>query len=315
MMQELESRRLMSATLGTDGTVRVNGTDGPDTINVDLALYGAYVAVRETGVVVGAPPAVSYFVAGNVKRIEVNAYGGADTVRISTAITLPTRVDGGAGDDLLSGGSGNDYLFGGSPVGGLLYGGGNDILFGNDGDDFVDGGNGAGVDLLDGGYGADQLLSSGGTGIVTYADRREDLVIDLRGNGMTHSGAAGENDYIYSSIHDVIGGHGNDLIIGSDGADYLWGGDGNDSITGGAGDDELRGGAGDDTVTGGVGADVLYGQDGNDILDARDGGYADVVSGGAGFDVALVDAGFEGMGWYWSYRTDTVFDAEWMLPA
>jgi Ca2+-binding RTX toxin-like protein len=76
------------------------------------------------------------------------AYGGAgnDTIRVAGAITLPTILDGGAGNDTIEGGSGNNIILGGS---------GNDILTG-----------GQGRDLLIGGQGADTIRGKGGDDIL-----------------------------------------------------------------------------------------------------------------------------------------------------
>src|SRR5258705_10964952 len=67
----------------------------------------------------------------NIDAIEVDAGGGNDTVRIDDvngAFTarIPTRIDGGNGDDTLNGGAGAEILVGGN---------GNDRIDGNGGGD------------------------------------------------------------------------------------------------------------------------------------------------------------------------------------
>jgi hypothetical protein len=62
----------------------------------------------------------------------------------------------------------------------------------------------------------------------------------------------------------------------------LDGGAGNDSLSGGAGDDWLAGGAGHDALSGGAGHDTL-------LLDAQDSTAG--ISGGEGFDIAIVSPG------------------------
>ncbi|MEA2170586.1 MAG: hypothetical protein QOF76_3886, partial [Solirubrobacteraceae bacterium] len=89
---------------------------------------------------------------------------------------------------------------------------------------------------------------------------------------------------------DISAGDGNDTIKD----DYavarnikVDGGAGNDTIEGYKGDDTLIGGPGDDTLKGGAGKDTVQGGDGNDILegDKYEAPSADVIDGGAGFDV------------------------------
>jgi CSLREA domain-containing protein len=60
------------------------------------------------------------------------AYGGAgnDTIRVAGAITLPTLLDGGAGNDTLRGGNGNNILLGDSGADILTGGNQRDILIG-----------------------------------------------------------------------------------------------------------------------------------------------------------------------------------------
>jgi dipeptidyl aminopeptidase/acylaminoacyl peptidase len=82
----------------------------------------------------------------------------------------------------------------------------------------------------------------------------------------------------------------NDLLVGTPGDDVICGLGGDDSLIGMDGNDRLLGGPGNDWIAGGRGRDVLNGGDGNDLIDARD-GNPDSVTGGAGEDRVLVDAG------------------------
>ena len=77
-------------------------------------------------------------------------------------------------------------------------------------------------------------------------------------------------------------------INGGDGNDFLYGGNLSDALNGAAGNDFLYGGAGNDTLDGGAGRDFLGGGSGDDMLLARD-GELDVLNGGDGHDVAVVD--------------------------
>jgi hypothetical protein len=106
----------------------------------------------------------------------------------------------------------------------------------------------------------------------------------------TLNGTAGADMIFGLGGNDKIsGGAGNDLLVGGDGNDTICGLDGNDTLIGLGGNDELDGGAGNDSLAGGLGLDTLGGGAGNDTIDARDNSL-DFVSGGSGFDTALVDA-------------------------
>jgi Ca2+-binding RTX toxin-like protein len=135
-----------------------------------------------------------------------------------------------------------------------------------------------------------------------------------------------------TSVGDLVGDEGDNILEGTDGDNLIAGGLGNDEITGGDGDDVLRGDlnsrssggkvGGDDTISGGTGNDriggkagddELYGDEGNDSIWGDDGDdlirgglgndilVGDNFSGGAGADTFILAAG-EG--------TDTIVDFE-----
>lgn len=177
--------------------------------------------------------------------IEVRGQGGNDIITIEQA---PSKIFGGAGDDVLRGGSAVDEIWGGDGNDQIFGGSGNDVLHGENGNDQIEGTDGldqlfgeAGFDVLSGGLDVDQL--SGGS----------------------------EDDLLYGGSHD-------DTLEGGTGRDILQGERGNDTLTGGLGDDTLIGGANDDTLFGGDGSDMLFGDraypetadathpDGNDTL-------------------------------------------------
>lgn len=144
-------------------------------------------------------------------------------------VTTNFKINGQAGNDVITTAAGHDIVYGGSGADTISTGKGNDQLYGGSGDDKLYAGadadhldGGSGNDILDGGTGADVLI--GGTG----------------------------NDTLF-------GGYDNDQLSGGDGNDRLDGGQGNDSISGGNGNDTLTGGAGRDffsiSLTGG--ADVI----------------------------------------------------------
>ncbi len=86
----------------------------------------------------------------------------------------------------------------------------------------------------------------------------------------------------------IVGTQAADVLRGTRGRDVICGLGGNDTIIGGAGADVIYGGPGADILVGGAGNDVLRGGAGNDTLRARD-GRRDIVEGGRGSDLAIVD--------------------------
>lgn len=91
----------------------------------------------------------------------------------------------------------------------------------------------------------------------------------------------GRNTIIGSPGDDVLEGtEGHDRIIGASGDDVIFGKGGNDLLSGNEGDDELHGGAGKDKLFGGSGNDFLEGGDDHDL---------DLLKGGIGDDVLVVN--------------------------
>ena len=239
----------------------------------------------------------------NIKRIVFGGGDGNDVFENNTSIA--SRVDGGAGDDILNGGSGNDELSGQA---------GNDVLRGRGGDDRLDGG--AGNDKLYGGDGNDLLLAKDGTvgnDVVDGESGRnvieDDLPVDtvpeakiINGRLVIQGSAVADKVSITSAGNEVVvvfngrqkrfatrfvdtiefhGGNGDDEFVnatpvateafGDEGNDKLTGGSGDDRMFGGAGNDMLDGGAGNDRLEGGAGNDMMYGRDGRDVLFGQDG--------------------------------------------
>jgi hypothetical protein len=174
-VEQLEDRIALAAavtsTLGADGTLTVEGTDGPDSISFWAA--GGYLGV--IGVPTHTPAGSSAWVpVKQVQRIVVNALGGDDRVTLdqtrygSDPIRLPATIFGGAGNDylvgdqgndLIDGGAGNDTLVGRGAQDTLVGGDGNDCLFAGSGSGTLDGG--AGVNFFDRGTGNPTLIRSG----------------------------------------------------------------------------------------------------------------------------------------------------------
>jgi Ca2+-binding RTX toxin-like protein len=90
----------------------------------------------------------------------------------------------------------------------------------------------------------------------------------------------------------ITGGKSGDAIQGSESDDQISGGPGGDDVSGGAGDDVIFGNGGDDFIMGDSGQDRLMGGSGSDELHTQD-GVKDVVRGGLGPDIGLVDCGID----------------------
>ncbi|MBI5309670.1 MAG: hypothetical protein HZB14_01380 [Actinobacteria bacterium] len=165
-----------------------------------------------------------------------NFYGstGNDTVTATGGLTFQYGEDG---DDSLTGGSGEDALVGG-----------------------------AGNDSLDGGVASDDYYGGTGTDSLTYASRTEPVIVDLGGGN--NMGEGGEDDSLDTTIENLTGGSGDDVLEGglSGTLSKIWAGAGHDTVTAGSVAIEAYGQGGDDSLTGGSSNDWLYGNDGNDYI-------------------------------------------------
>lgn len=176
----------------------VTGTDAADVIGIvrndgsyDVTLNGINVVVDQS----------------DADRIDVQAGGGNDTVRIDAAVG--TYVNAGPGFDDVVGGDGSDTLSGGAQSDTLTGGLGDDVLNGNGGNN-----------LLVGNGGYDRFYS---------ADGAQDTMVGG------------------SNADRFFGGNGPDSMIGGPGNDKIYANAGNDTLIGGPGTDIVNGGAGSDS--------------------------------------------------------------------
>jgi Ca2+-binding RTX toxin-like protein len=206
----------------------------------------------------------------------------------------PTSGEAGENDNILNdfeivqGGVGNDFIVGSLNKNMQIFGNaGNDSLTGGNANDMLDGGDGD--DLLNGGYGADAFFGGNGNDTIDYSMRINSVRADLRGS--IGNGQAGENDYIAaSSVENVLGGAGNDVLIGDDHDNRLAGNAGADSLVGNGGNDSLIGGDGNDSLYGGMGSNILEGDNGSDTLVSVGGSTTDLDLGGASLDTFWADS-------------------------
>ena len=184
--EAVEPRRMMSVALNpATGVLRVNGGEGND--HVAFALQKgdpSRLRVDVNGV-------VKKFAAGAVKQIVVSAGAGHDGIDLG-GLRFDTRIDAGAGLDLVRGGAGRDVVYGGDGNDFVFGGDGHDRLFGGAGDDYLSGdaghdhvrgehgddspGGGDGKDRVYGGAGADEFGSMGAARERVDLDARVDRV-------------------------------------------------------------------------------------------------------------------------------------------
>ena len=91
------------------------------------------------------------------------------------------------------------------------------------------------------------------------------------------------------SRNTIVGTPGDDVLEGTEGHDKIIGAGGDDIIFGRAGNDILNGNDGNDELHGGTGQDTLFGGAGNDFLEGGDDDDLDLLNGGIGDDVLVVD--------------------------
>lgn len=167
--------------------------------------------------------------------VQLIASGPSTTACTVTGSAAGEHLLGTPADDVICGYGGNDTLEGF---------GGNDLLLGGDGND-----------TLRGGPGADDLDGEAGTDLGDYADQSVGIVVSL--DGLANDGSPGENDDVATSVENVTGGSGADVLTGSAAANTLIGGLGDDSLMGGGANDTLNPGAGNDQVAGDDGRDIV----------------------------------------------------------
>ncbi|MFN4243424.1 MAG: calcium-binding protein [Tepidisphaerales bacterium] len=252
-MEMLESRRLLSVTLGDDGVLVVDGTPRADTVLLSRGRANpAMLEVRLNG-------QLSTFPLSSVGSVVVRTGDGNDRIAVLSRNGDPAidvRVFAGAGHDRITLGAGNDTVDAGSGNDTVHCGGGDDLVAGGDGRDVLFGGDGR--DVLLGGSGHDRLDGGRDDDLCSGGDGRDVL-----------AGGVGD-DLLY-------GDAGNDLCDGGAGHDRLFGGDGNDQLRGHGGDDDLFGEAGRDLCDGGAGNDYIVGGDDADLC--RGGTGNDTFSG------------------------------------
>ncbi len=217
--ESLENRTMLTASLGADGLLNIEGTADADEISVRVE--GENIVVNENG-------EETSFAAADVDQIFADLGEGDDRFIIRRGVDVPATVDGGAGNDVIVGGSAGDILNGGE---------GDDRIHGRSGDDTIDGGEGD--DRLNGGRGDDNLI--GGDG--------DDCMRGGSGDDIAEGNDGDDH---------IKGGSGDDEISGGLGDDNLSAGRGSDLVFGDEDDDRLRGDSDTDVLDGGEGDNLIH---------------------------------------------------------
>jgi Ca2+-binding RTX toxin-like protein len=294
--------------IGSQGGDTVIGGDGIDT--VDYSGFAEGVSVRATTTAETLARLNGSTVVDIISGVENVIGTGFGDVLFGTEIG--NRLEGRGGNDLFHGGAGADVLIGGDgtdtasyaqsgaavtvdlsitgpQVGGdaagdllstienLVGSAYGDLLIGNDGNNQLDGADGN--DILRGGAGVDTMFGGNGIDTVDYSTSTAAVGVGLSNTFTPTSGSLGQgghalNDFISSSIENIIGSNFNDTLQGNVLANTLVSGGGTDVLRGGGAADVLVANG----ATPGTTVRSLYGE-----------GVAN--NGTAGIDTFVIQAG------------------------
>ena len=185
---------------GAADSVTVNGTNGPDDIQIDA--FGDVVEV------IGTPPSVQieHSEAANDK-LTVNGLGGADTITggPGLAALIQLVINGGTEVDLLTGGDGNDRIVGQQQNDSMFGGDGNDTLVWNPGDanDLVEGQAGNDTMEFNGAGGDEAFEASAVAGRLRFTRNLGNIVMDVDGTETVDLRALGGKDT--ADLNDLTG--------------------------------------------------------------------------------------------------------------
>ncbi|HFD81385.1 MAG TPA: hypothetical protein ENK05_13485, partial [Gammaproteobacteria bacterium] len=233
--------------IGGDGVDRILGGSGDDVVRLR-----SFDAGNSIEIIDGGP--------GDNRIAGTRGY---DTIDLSATIVRNIdRIDGGAGNDILTGTPNDDRIIGGP---------GRDLLNGGAGDDtFLIEGTDTAFDTFNGGEGRDRILGGAGDDTIRLRGFGVGNSIEIIDGGPGDNRIAGTRGYdtidlsatIVRNIDRIDGGAGNDILIGTPNDDRMIGGPGRDLLNGGAGDDTFLIEGTDtafDTFNGGEGRDRILG--------------------------------------------------------
>ena len=206
---ELANDRIVINGVGGD-TVNVNGTSGPDTMNVVASPLAGYARTIVSGYTIPVD------VSGSL-TLNVNGLAGNDMITGGNglaALGIQIVYDGGDGDDTIIGGDGNDIIIGGAGNDTVSGGRGNDVILLGDGNDTFVWNPGDGSDTVEGQAGTNTLvfnganvneninISANGTRLRFFRDVAN-ITMDVNGVQIVDFNALGGADNI--TVNDLTG--------------------------------------------------------------------------------------------------------------
>jgi hypothetical protein len=235
----------------TGGTLDVKGNGHPAAVALHLA------PGDPSRIKVDVDGSTAFtFAHSDVTAIAVEMTGGDDSVRIDDSFgpftdSIPTTVDGGAGDDTLIGGHGAEMFVGGAGEDTVDGNQGNDTAFLGQGDDIFVWDPGDGSDSIEGEVGSDTMLFNGanvGEVMTATANGQRlrftrnvgNVTMDTDGVETVDVNALGGNDNVI--VDDLTGTDVTQTNVDLAGAGTTAGDGANDTVF-------VNGTDGDDTVT------------------------------------------------------------------
>ncbi len=164
----------------------------------------------------------------------------ANLTLILASATSVENITGGSGDDTLTGSTLNNMLWGGGGNDSLVGGVGDDTLYGEAGSDSLDGGTGNDTYVFNTNtaLGGDSLTDNEGIDQLYFVGSSNDITVSL---GSTFVQTVNANLTLIlnsaTSIENLYGGSGDDVLTGNSLNNLLVGGPGNDLLTGDSGND------------------------------------------------------------------------------
>jgi Ca2+-binding RTX toxin-like protein len=268
-----------------DGFDAIDGGAGTDTIQATAA--NAVLSFRSVA-------GVETVTANGLTGVSIAGSSGNDSLdfSLSTLVGI-TKIDAGAGNDVVLGSAAAETLIGGA---------GDDLLNGGGGNDtFQVTGTASGFDAVDGGVGTDTIQAMAAStmiGLTSIAGIETITAGTFTGVYISGSANADTLDFTavttMTGIGRIDGGAGNDTITGSGLADIIVGGTGDDTLAGGAGNDTFQVSgttAGFDAVDGGAGTDTISATAASTVIGLRSLTGVETVSGGSFSGVYIQGSG------------------------
>jgi Ca2+-binding RTX toxin-like protein len=158
----------------------------------------------------------------SVKAISLTGGSGSDYIYVDAALTVPTTINGGQGNDSVRGdsgfntiteGDGNVWINSRGSSNYIKVGNGKDTVFGSAGNDTIVAGNGN--DTLDGAGGNDQITAGDGNDTITGGAGNDTLVAG-NGNDVIDTGTGNNKVTVGAGASTIIPGTGaNYIVLGS----------------------------------------------------------------------------------------------------